>query len=455
MKRLLSGLVATAALCACEASPPPPNVLLYVIDTLRSDSLEPYGHPRIETPAAVRLASEGVLYERAYAQSSWTRPSITSILTGLEPDHHGVETREDQAPESLAFLAETFRERGYTTAAILTNPNVGRFFGFDQGYDEFIELYSYRGTGIVSSWGRRERSDKVTERAIEWIDGVREGPFFLFVLTTDPHFPYRPPEEFDRFPPPRRPRSAPRPPAGHFRWERMRTAYLGEIAFNDDSLGRLMDHLRRSGRYEHTVVALTSDHGEEFGEHGDLQHGRTLYEEVVRVPLILRGPGIPRGRRVATPVPLVDLHPTLLHAAGLPIPDGLAGAVLPPMGDPKKRMIYGRLDLDGRMGEMLIDPPWKLVSFAGTGGGDEVATRLFDLEEDPGERSDLRGDRPERVAAMEALLRLRAARSRGPESEQDAPQRGPLPDMPTDVRAGLEALGYLEPQSEEHPPATR
>jgi choline-sulfatase len=436
--RALYLVLAIALLSGCSDPPPRPNVLLYVVDTLRADALEPYGNTLVETPTAARLAREGVLFERASAHSSWTRPSVASILTGLAPDMHGVEAREDEMPGELALLSEKFSQAGYATGAIVTNPNVGVWFGFDQGYDTFHELYTHTGKGIVEGDDERAGSDEVTQRAIEWIDQLEgsERPFFLFILTTDPHWPYEPPPEFDPYKIP--------VPEGRARKKRRRMnsrpSYDGEVAFNDHSLGVLLDHLGARDRLDDTLVVLTSDHGEAFGEHQLRGHGHSLFDEVVRVPLIVRRPREPEpGRRVETPVQLVDLYPTLLDAAGLPIPAGLEGRILPPEPGAAARPIYARLHLDGVSLEMMVEPPWKLI--VGETGVLRPQGGLYDLEHDPEELRNIDADEPERAAALEANLRARAAApDRITRSGADEPPRV----LPDEVRDALEALGYLE-----------
>lgn len=437
----------------CGGSKPRPNILLYVVDTLRADSLEPYGNRVVATPAVSRLAREGVLYETVYAHSSWTRPSITSILTGALPSAHRVEGRSDSAPPSLRLISEALSEVGYTTGAIVTNPNVGSFFGFDQGYESFVELFTSRGETVVQSSSPRARSDTVTDRAIEWIDGAKK-PFFLFLLTTDPHGPYEPPPGFDHFdarsdPTPKGPRYKPRYRPmiedGFRPWryaEADRSKYYGEVAFNDASFGRLLDHLRETGLYDETWIVFCSDHGEEFGEHGHRKHGRTLFEEQVRVPLVIRRPGEPEpGRRVATPVQLVDIHPTLLAAAGLSPPDDLPGIVLP-QAAAGARPIYARLALDGYSSEMVVAPPWKwIASHAQPTLDRRELGGLFQLEDDPFEATDLQAKRPDLVAQLRGALS-----DRGPGGKRE---RGPGDadrELPTEVREALEVLGYLEPQ---------
>jgi arylsulfatase len=446
----LLALVSTSA--ACDSRTIRPNVLLYVVDTLRADSLAPYGNPLVPTPAAVRLAREGVLYERAYTHSSWTRPSVTSILTGQLPDVHGVEGRSHDAPQSLRFLGETLADAGYATGAIVTNPNVASFFGFDQGWNEYVELFVHSGRRKVGTKESRARSDEVTKRAIEWIDRTEE-PFFLFILTTDPHTPYEPPEGFDHFRAGEDPR--PRSPAYQpdERLEQLESRYLGEVAFNDYSLGQLLDHLRALGLYDRTLVVLSSDHGEEFGEHGYRWHGRTLFEEQLHVPLIIRRPHESQpGRRVSTPVRLVDTVPTVLQAAGLPVPEDLPGVVLPPEGDAQARVVYARLQLDGFSSEALVRFPWKLIqSNASPDHDTRELGGLFNLVRDPFEAEDLREERPEIVAELQSLLEERRARERLRSGSRGSENAADQPELPAGLRSALEVLGYLEPAADTSP----
>ena len=366
-RALIAAWIAIGLLGGCGGEdlpwvePGPPNVLFYVADTLRADSLSLYGGSVVATPGLDSLARDAVVFERAYATSSWTRASVASMLTGLHPDVHGTRTRNDVVSESVVLLSEIFSQQGYRTAAIVTNPNVGSIYGFSQGFDEFIELFGRREREMVDQQKARRAkaadiefvdSSEVTERAIAWID-ADSSPFFLFVLSIDPHWPYEPPAEFDRYGEGysgrvdsdrdailRRDLS----PADR---ERVRSLYYGEIAFNDHSLGGLLEHLRAVDLYDDTVVVFTSDHGEEFWEHGRVMHGRTLYEEAIRVPLLIRHPrGLGAAARVAEPVELTDIPATLLALAGLPAPYELDGRSL--IGGPAfhPRTLYSTLDLD-------------------------------------------------------------------------------------------------------------
>jgi arylsulfatase A-like enzyme len=423
-----------------------PNVLLYVVDTLRADGVGRYGS-QVETPAVDRLSREGTLFKNAFAPSSWTRASIGSILTGLYPDVHGAEGRNDSLPEHVATLAELFSEHGYTTAAVVANPNVGSFYGFDQGFDEFFQLYTRREQGLIDSRESVVPSDQVTDRVTEWLNGVG-CPFFLFVLTIDPHVPYSPPASFDRYGPDYS------GPVDHDELaivrkdltaedrERLRSLYHGEISFNDDSMGRLLTWLGAEGLYDDTIVVFTSDHGEEFWEHGGSMHGKTLFQEAVRVPLIIRYPKrVPIAVPVTQAVSLVDVAPTLLELADIPAPYPLDGTSLIP-SVPEERVLYFTLDLDGASVKAITRAPWRLI------WNQRKGTRLlYNLDIDAGETWNLAQKHPDRVAALWEEL----AAQTDVNARRQAELRGGEPvravreeDLPADARKALEALGYIE-----------
>ncbi len=468
-------LVLAGLLLACDPSPPAettspvsvpapsrPNVLLYVVDTLRADVLGAYGHPYVETPALDALARDGVLFENAQAASSWTRASMVSILTGLSSDLHGVMGREDVAEPGLIFLPERLRELGYRTGAIVTNPNAGRYFGLDQGYDEFLELYDHSGRGRVSESGSRASAGEVTARAIRWLDEAAAAadpadpaprPFFLQILSTDPHAPYAPPDRFDRY--------AERPPhdPGGFSYTDTEQAdfqrYLGEVAASDAAFGELLDHLRTTGRFDQTLIVFTADHGESFGEHRAHGHGNSLWNQVLRVPLVMRRPHEPEpGLRVAEAVSQIDVVPTILAIADEDRtqwqkldPDA---RILPPRGDAAERSLYAQIELDAWRGEALLTPSHKFIRMDyETPSGAGHYERLFELADDPNERQNLQADQPELFAALERRLAERAQTSAGlaaslrDGSASDAATRNTTA-LPDDVRDALQALGYLD-----------
>ncbi len=456
-----ASLLGLALLCvACEEreeSPSAPNVLLFVVDTLRADSLGCYGNQTVKTPAVDAFAREGMLYRAAYAPSSWTRASLASMLTGLYPEAHGVEERESLLPEQLVSLPEYFSEHGYATAAVITNPNVGSFFGFAQGFDSFDELYQRQDVGKVASSELITPSDVAAARALEWIDATSK-PFFLLVHTIDPHWPYDPPAAYDRY-------------GGDYQGildhyggrtnainltaperERVRSFYYGEVAFNDESFGQVIEHLRSTGILDDTVVAFTSDHGEEFWEHGGRWHGHQLYQENIRVPLVVRyPPAFRHGQEITQPVQLVDLFPTLLELANIPIPTGIDGKSF--LSKDHSGTAYATLDLDGFKKKALVTDTWKLVFDAGSG-----QRALYDLREAPFETIDRSREHPELVEKLfRSLSELSEANL--------ATHRRLFPDgldatalevdLPPDSRRALEALGYIEAadeKSDSNPP---
>ena len=277
-----------------------PNVLLITIDTLRADHVGSYGYSKGTTPTLDALAVEGVRFATPVAPTPLTLPSHTSILTGLFPPAHGVRHngmfRLDPAVETLA---ERMHEGGYATAAFVGSVVLAKRYGLDQGFEVYNDEPTREKSG--PSGFRESPAAVVTDRALRWLDAT-DGPFFLWVHYYDPHARYTPPSPFSK-------RFADQP-------------YDGEIAYVDSQIGRLLQRLRGSGRFEQTFIVVTSDHGESLGEHGEATHSYTLYDPVLLVPLIFRGPDIPASRVVTGVVRTIDIAPTLLWSLGLdPLPD--------------------------------------------------------------------------------------------------------------------------------------
>jgi arylsulfatase A-like enzyme len=424
----LPALVIPALGCTERTPTRRPNVLLYVVDALRADALNSTGDPMALTPRLDEFVGDAMVFENAYAPSSWTRTSMASLLTGTLPSRHGTESRTDTLANALPTLAELLQGAGYRTGFITTNPNVGSFFGFKRGFEDMLELYSRRTRGFIKASEIITKSDTVTEQAIQWVDSASQ-PFFLTILTVDPHVPYSAPAAYVE---------AVRPESEPSGFERIRFLYRAEVALNDHSFGKLIDHLRETHLLDETIVIFTSDHGEEFGEHQGLQHGKTLYEEVLRIPLIIRYPRSRRvaaGTRVARPVQIVDILPTILELADLDRPGALDGVSLLDPSPPESRPSFARL----RLGEYQLDSvrhgPWKLIRQVDTG-----EERMYHLDRDPAERDPLTAPLPE--AARVAREHLVAALERVPRAE--APPTRALSEMPEDARKALEALGYLE-----------
>ncbi len=317
------------------SSPEKPNVIFIVVDTLRADHLGCYGYPRPTSPTIDRLAKEGVLFEKAISQSSWTWPATATLLTGLYPYTHGV-TKAEQCylAQRLPCAGEIFQGEGFRTKGVSANPLICEAQNFDQGFEELVEIF-------------HEPAEVVNEHAIPYLRAQGDERFFLYLHYMDPHYPYAPPEEDLR----------------HFREGRdgekdnkiykaiaeaknqvvlqkfagevqyLTDLYDGEIRHFDNHLEKLLNVLTETGLSEKTILVITSDHGEELFEHGRVGHARTLYTEVIHVPLILHAPFLFPAKRIDGLVETIDVLPTLLQLAAVKQnASAMQGRVLP-IGD--------------------------------------------------------------------------------------------------------------------------
>jgi len=370
MKLAAIVLAASTALgCSEDQSRPALSALLVTFDTTRADALGCYGREPAVTPNLDLLAREGVLFERAYAVAPSTLPSHASMLTGLYPIRHTVRHNGLQPlPQSARTLAETAKEQGFDTAAFVGSVVLADAFGLDQGFDVYDQP-SHVARAVTTHFGERPASH-VIDAALAWLERRdRERPFFLWVHLFDPHAPYAPPAKF------RKGRTS-------------LDSYLGEIAFADRELGRLLDALRQQDLLERTAVLAVADHGEALGEHGESTHGTYCYEPTLRVPLILSMPGGGRGVRASVLASSVDVYPTLAEAMGLPLPpEGeIDGVSL--LGTPRERgtyfesyyawHAYGWSPIAG-----WIDARAKYIHSS--------TPELFDLAADPAEERNLAG----------------------------------------------------------------
>jgi arylsulfatase A-like enzyme len=443
---------------AAAAAPRRPNLLIYLVDTLRADHLGVYGYRRPTSPRLDAFAGDAVLFEQAFAQSSWTKASVASIFSGVWPRAHGLHNPEDAFSAALPTLPELLRTAGYDTAAIATNAYISREAGFGRGFDHFVYLPH-----------APNRSTNVHRKAVEWLDARRgsnraDAPFFLYLHTIDPHAPYAPPAiDRQRFAPAvplelgsvpsLRAMMAGRVAVTAERRRGLLDLYDGEVAFNDRQFGRLVEELKRRGLYDDTLIVFVSDHGEGFDEHGKLGHGWDLFRETLQVPLLIKPPGgALAGRRVRTPVQHIDLLPTLLAAAGAPAPAGLAGRDLLALAadaDPEPAPLFSFLRYSGRTGASVVletgaggqassgqaRSGWHLTEPLTHSFG--AAPQLFDLAADPGEQHDLLAAEPVVAGYLRSLLRHRLAGS----DAQFAPGRF---EVDAETRKQLQALGYLD-----------
>jgi len=343
---------------------PSPNLVVILLDTLRADRVGFAGYSRPTTPALDAIAAGGTIFTHAYSFCSWTRPSTTTLLTGLEPPDHRVDGRAHHVPEALVTLAEHLREAGYATSAFSSNPNVIPYWGFDQGFERFLDFQS-------ENWARNDDVAGMVDLVLQELDRVRNRPFFLYLHINQIHSPYA-------------------PPAAHLRAVRgdpgrPSDLYDGEIRFTDAELGRLWDRLRGLGLDKRTLLVVVGDHGEEFQEHGGDYHGKTLYEEVLRVPLFLRWTGVvPEGRRIERRVGLAAVMPTVLSLLHLPGAAARRSTLLSVPDSAEKEPaapFYFSLDHDGRLLYAVSDGRWKYIRTMRPSQGEE----LYDLAADPKE----------------------------------------------------------------------
>ena len=434
------------------------DVFIYLVDTLRADHLSCYAYSRETSPEIDGFAAGATLYEQAQTASTWTRPSVGTLLSGLYPPVHGaMNMREATLDEWPVLLPEMLRERGYATYAVITNTTVGEKVGFNQGYDGFqCELWGSAG------WVNARVAEDLARQP-------PEQPVFVYAHTMEPHLPYTPRPEslslFDRgfggrgkglweaqYP---TGRISPRVSAEDI--EHLIDLYDAEVYEADQGFGEFLELLQRAGRLDNALVVFVADHGEAFGEHGTLGHACNLNQEELQVPLIIRYPnGRFRGVRVSERVSLIDVLPTILAVLGIEpeLDYALVGRNLAPpalaSGATGPRRIYcevsrdpdDRLDLVG----VLDEDGYKRVLDTSR-PMDRLATKeaigLWNTEEDVGEQEDLTSTNPVRAAYDEQLI---ARWLQGQRHLRHALAGGPAPavELTDEMREDLRALGYLD-----------
>lgn len=344
------------------------SVILVVIDALNALHLGAYGYERDTSPTIDAMARDGILFTNHVSNSSWTRPSYTTIITGLPKSRHGIELQDKEIPRKIETLAERFKAAGYRTAAFVGNPLVNAFWGHDQGYDVYVDSKTVH-QGFP-------RDEILVDRALKWMERNKDEPFFVTFFLTAPHVPYDPPEEPRRFL-----KSVPEGEYTQFPFreykeplpleERARivAAYDDEIAYADGQIARLLAFLEERGLSEKTVLAVTADHGEAFDDHGCYGHTYHQWESVLRVPLLLLSPAAPRGGLYDDrPFTHIDIAPTLLASVGIePDPQGLPGkSILQVLADPgagRERVIVSQYDAHGIRRQAIRGRGKKLVHY--------------------------------------------------------------------------------------------
>lgn len=457
-----------------------PNVIVILADTLRRDHLDVYGHTRETAPTLARMAREGTLFRDAISQASWTKVSVPSFMLSLTPTSHGVRSFADRLPDEASTLAEAFRAAGFASVAFSGNFFVGKLTHLEQGFEEFHEVSSL--SDPMFSKTAREQVD----RLLPWLEAHRDVPFFAYLHVTDPHSPYRPKPPYDtRFASAEdgarheRELLAVR---GHIAHPLMKAfgmpiaselaaakidaeAYLdvdrawydASIRAMDAELARVFERLRELGLAENTLVVFSSDHGEEFLEHGASFHGRSVYGEVARIPLLMWGAGVPAGRVVEQTVSSIDVMPTLLELASVTTEAPMQGRSLAPLlaevttagaapaFAPRPAITEHRLDLGGppwvdREGTAIDDGEWKLIENSSPGGG-VPPLELYDARSDPLDRHDVAAEHPDQVTRLRAALaewRAGVAKIRLKSTATSEPNLSP------EEIERLKSLGYVQ-----------
>ncbi len=488
----LSALLLLASVAATGCGESHPNVLLISVDMLRPDHLSCYGYKRPTSPNIDALAKEGVAFDKNFASSSWTLPSHAAIFTSLPDSLHGCTDTDRSLDPSAVTLAERFQAFGYETAGFFSGEYLHPAFGLGQGFERYVDCTSFSAMTNgkpPSEWAmdkdvmvashRDDPGERTYSEFKSWLEKRSKKPFFAFVHFWDVHFDFTPPPPYDtKFDPGytgpidgkdfffdnQRYKAGMDPKD----FQHLLALYDGEISWTDSLIGRVRADLEKQGLLENTVIALTSDHGTEFFEHGSKAHRMTLYDEVIHTPLVIRYPkSLPEGRRVGELSRGIDLGPTLIELAGFPAPqdvygqsllatlgnkDGVGGGAPGGNGRAMNRVVgrtVSELDSLGQHLRAVRTQKWKLVDDVG-GGEDHW---YFDLQKDPGEVAKLRDFESElgkkAIAGYEEEIQTLNLFSEA--HPVPAARRAMAPSLPPNVQGGLKAHGYVGDDAESAP----
>jgi arylsulfatase A-like enzyme len=469
------------------ASPERPNIVLISIDALRADRLGAYGNDPEVSPRIDALASRGVRFDQAITQGSSTVPSVSSFMTSLHPSELGIISgRAWYVDEAFATLAEALQVAGYRTQAYVTNPHLVPAKGYAQGFDDYVAPEPDRPFGLDrlrtypilpglvcqhlemgchlfdTGYGLildrllvvENEGGRVNSLARRFLRLHSDEQFFLWLHYMEPHAAYTPSQPFVDLPP-----SVTAEREAFLRaWQpskktwplvlrsedvaALKSLYDGEILDVDRWVGAIWDEIQAQGLADRTLLVITADHGDEFGEHGDFGHSHTVYQELDRVPLIVVGPQVGQpGRVIDVPVPLLDILPTLLDVAGAPFPNPIRGDSLLPVlrgGKPPRKPIVSE---SPARRSTYDDKALRLGDYKAVHNVDLDQTELYDLSLDPQEQHDLSASEPERASAMRDQLREWAATAL--QTWASLPQSGAQDDRSdAALEEALRRIGY-------------
>jgi len=441
---LVAGLSPSLLLSGCgkRQHAKKPNIILITLDTTRADRLGCYGYRRQTSPNIDKLAEESVLYTRAIAPSSWTLPSHASLFTGKFTSSHGARydpegplllTDAISGPESWdayrarglaqneVTLAEVLKETGYTTAAVVGGPWMKRIFGLNKGFDYYNDSQISTVNGRLAS--------QVTTSALNWLERRREKKFFLFLNYFDPHGPYSPPEGFALRFLPKGTNFTGREPT----LEETNALYDAEILYMDHYIGRFLQKLKVENLYNDTLIIVTSDHGELFGEHGKFGHGHYLYQEELHVPLFIKYPaGEVSPKRTDLRAQLTDILPMIYERVGITIPGNIQGTSPSQIKHPIIAETYPLplISKDGSW-QSIFEGDFKFI------WNSKNQHMLFNLKDDPEENVNIIVQDSKRTERMWAQMEQYLAKLPKPGLAVPAGE----PDDQT--REALKSLGYV------------
>lgn len=446
-----------AKLVSGRAAQGKPDIFLIHVDTLRPDHVGSYGSTLGLTPNMDAFARDAVVFRNAFAQSSWTRPSVATVFTGRFPSSHKVMYKNDALPNEVVTLAEALSGAGYATGGLVANFNLAPYFNYQQGFQEYtyiepdlllwaddnaskLALYSifrlvHERLGIAKLEPRHYylEAEKMTVDILAWLDRTPPRPFFHFSCYMDPHDPYfRHP--FDGTGIARV--ANPNPPESML--PEIRALYAGEVKYFDEHFGRLLQGLKQRGLYDDSLIVLYSDHGEELHDHDGWWHGTTLYDEQVRVVLMVKFPGkVQAGLQEGSWMRLVDVMPFILANVGVPIPPGVQGR---PEPDPSQLPVYGEEDHEGnRLSSLRYMKDGREMKLILANPGNPrglLPEELYNLSSDPSERQEISAsDRPSTSDGRKLLVEQAVQASKGAVKSSRV-------GLDEDAAARLNALGY-------------
>ncbi len=431
-----------------------PNIVYLLLDTLRPDHLGCYGYERDTSPRIDRMAAEGILFTRFYSVCPWTDPTIVTLFTGLYPQAVLPPALrkvaiEQKLPMELETLAEILRGEGYRTAAIMDHPGLNRKRNFDQGFEEYVNLPKKLGW---HEWVGTP-PETVFEEFTAVVEKIEKGPFFLYVHLVYPHQPYTPKPPFEgMFGPGFRKLS-------RHEKQGVINCYDGEIRMTDDLVGKMYDLMLERGLLDSTCILITSDHGEGFWEHGLREHGNSLYNELLAVPLVIRPPKAMNIRpgTVRDLLSNIDLFPTVLEIAGIDTPPAIPGESLVPYLEGKGAPSDGRIIFSENPHsniphglacqsekQKLVYEAWKpiddLAVFRKNVSAGWPLQLFFDLQKDPLEQHNLAGRIPGIQLDLGNAL-VEHKRRNDEHRKTIAPETAPLDPA---TRQQLKSLGYIQ-----------